>query len=414
LGETPFSKFYPPGTYPVKVQKEGYVPIEGQTLTVTSPETRKKFTLAENVGYLTINTYETAKVFINGTEYTEHTNLKLPAQVVDIKITMPKAADLEKQVILKRNDHLTLDLRPEVQTGTIQVAVTPFEANIELTGDAGEHYTAQGMHIFRDIPVGEYTLTAKAKGYRTTTKTLTLNANGVLDENIKLEKGPSGDIEMVFVKGGQFQMGCTSEQTDCDSDEKPVHTVTVDDFYIGKYEITQKQWRDVMGKNPSGFSGCDDCPVERVSWNDIQEFIKKLNEKTGLHYRLPTEAEWEYAARGGTKSNGYKYSGNNNIDDVAWYSGNSGIKTHPVGQKKPNELGIYDMSGNVWEWCNDWYGSYSSVRQNNPQGSSSGSFRVFRGGSWSSYARYCRVAFRSDLTPDDRYYRHGFRLVLLP
>jgi formylglycine-generating enzyme required for sulfatase activity len=176
------------------------------------------------------------------------------------------------------------------------------------------------------------------------------------------------DIEMVFVKGGTFTMGCTAEQgDDCFDNEEPAHKVTLSDFYIGKYEVTQAQWKAVTGNNPSKFNGCDNCPVEGVSWNDIQEFIKKLNAKTGLNYRLPTEAEWEYAARGGAQSRGYKYSGSNSVDEVAWYYGNSGNETHPAGTKKANELGIYDMSGNVYEWCNDWYGAYNSEAQTNPK-----------------------------------------------
>ncbi|MBQ3247459.1 MAG: SUMF1/EgtB/PvdO family nonheme iron enzyme, partial [Alistipes sp.] len=173
-------------------------------------------------------------------------------------------------------------------------------------------------------------------------------------------------FEMVFVKGGTFTMGATAEQgSDADSDEKPAHSVTVSNFYIGKYEVTQAQWEAVMGKNPSRFKG-DNLPVERVSWNDIQKFIEKLNAKTGKRYRLPTEAEWEYAARGGNQSKGYKYSGSNDIGSVAWYTDNSSSPTHPVGQKQPNELGLYDMSGNVYEWCSDWHGSYSSGSQTNP------------------------------------------------
>jgi formylglycine-generating enzyme required for sulfatase activity len=227
----------------------------------------------------------------------------------------------------------------------------------------------------------------------------------------------SGGGSMVFVKGGTFTMGCTSEQSDCDSDEKPTRRVTVRDFYIGKYEVTQKEWRDVMGSNPSSFKNCgDDCPVESVSWNDVQEFIRKLNQKTGKKYRLPTEAEWEYAARGGSQSKGYKYSGSNNIDNVAWYTGNGGSKTNPVGRKQPNELGIYDMSGNVWEWVSDWYGSnyYGSGVNNNPTGPSSGSYRVDRGGSWFNFALICRVANRDYGHPDGRDSGLGFRLALSP
>jgi formylglycine-generating enzyme required for sulfatase activity len=219
-------------------------------------------------------------------------------------------------------------------------------------------------------------------------------------------------IEMVFVEGGTFTMGCTSEQgDDCDDDERPAHQVTLSDFYIGKYEVTQAEWKAIMGNNPSGFSGCDSCPVERVSWDDVQEFIRKLNAKTGKNYRLPTEAEWEYAARGGKHSKGYKYSGSNSIENVAWYYGNSGKKTHPVGTKQANELGIYDMSGNVYEWCQDWYGGYSKGSQTNPAGASSGSDRVLRGGSWYLNPRYVRVSNRLYFTPAYRYINLGFRLA---
>jgi formylglycine-generating enzyme required for sulfatase activity len=220
------------------------------------------------------------------------------------------------------------------------------------------------------------------------------------------------DIPMVYVVGGTFTMGCTYEQgNDCDSDEKPAHQVTLSNFYIGKYEITQAQWEAVMGNNPSSFSGCDNCPVENVSWNDVQDFIRKLNAVTGKNYRLPTEAEWEYAARGGNQSKNYKYSGSNSVSEVAWYNSNSGSKTHTVGQKKANELGIYDMSGNVYEWCQDWYDTYSSSSQTNPTGAYFGSYRVYRGGSWYDNARYVRVSDRLNFTPGSRSYVLGFRLA---
>ena len=180
---------------------------------------------------------------------------------------------------------------------------------------------------------------------------------------------------------------------------------------MGKYEVTQSLWQVVMGSNPSKFKG-DDLPVEQVSWNDCQEFIGKLNGLTGKKFRLPTEAEWEYAARGGKKSRGYQYSGSSNISDVAWYDGNSGSKTHPVGKKQANELGIYDMSGNVWEWCQDWYGSYVSTSQTNPSGANSGSYRVYRGGSWYNDAMRCRSSFRYPGGPGYRRDYLGLRLVL--
>ena len=220
------------------------------------------------------------------------------------------------------------------------------------------------------------------------------------------------EIEMVWVSGGTFTMGATSEQgSDADDREKPAHSVTLSGYYIGKYEVTQAQWKAVMGNNPSSFKG-DNLPVENVSWNDVQEFIRKLNQLTGKSYRLPTEAEWEYAARGGNNSRGYKYSGSNNIGSVAWNYENCGSTTHPVGSKSPNELGIYDMSGNVWEWCQDWYGDYNSSSQRNPKGPASGSYRVGRGGGWNSFARDCRVSFRDCDSPGYGANDLGFRLVL--
>ena len=177
-------------------------------------------------------------------------------------------------------------------------------------------------------------------------------------------------------------------------------------------EVTQAQWKAVMGSNPSNFSGCDNCPVENVSWNDVQQYIQKLNAQTGKNYRLPTEAEWEYAAKGGKSTRGYTYSGSNDIGSVAWYYDNSGSKTHAVGTKQANELGIYDMTGNVWEWCSDWYGNYSSYSVTNPTGVTSGGNRVLRGGSWSSNADNCRTTFRYRGIPGGRNYSDGFRLVL--
>ena len=221
-------------------------------------------------------------------------------------------------------------------------------------------------------------------------------------------------FEMVYVEGGSFDMGATSEQgSDAYSEEYPVHSVTLSDYYIGECEVTQEMWEAVMGSNPSNFKGAQN-PVERVSWNDCQNFIKKLNSLTGRTFRLPTEAEWEYAARGGNKSRHYKYSGSDNIDDVAWHDGNSGGSTHAVGTKAANELGIYDLSGNVWEWCSDWYGFYSAGAQTNPQGPSSDSCRVLRGGSWGNDARGCRVSNRNLSGPGNSNGHSGLRLVLVP
>jgi len=231
--------------------------------------------------------------------------------------------------------------------------------------------------------------------------------------------------EMISVKGGTFQMGEKGIA-------EPVHSVTLSDFDIGKYPVTQKYWQEIMGANPSKFKDCDDCPVENVSWNDVQEFLKKINARfPGKKYRLPTEAEWEFAARGGAQSKGFQFSGSNDLNEVGWFWENSGDKplsgdwklekltpnncrTHPVGRKKANELGLHDMSGNVWEWCADWYGDYPSGAQTNPAGPDKGSDRVYRGGSWGLDARNCRVSYRYYYAPGYRSRILGFRLASSP
>ena len=223
-------------------------------------------------------------------------------------------------------------------------------------------------------------------------------------------------FKMLPVEGGTFTMGATAEQgSDAHDNEKPTHSVTLSSYYMGETEVTQALWQAVMGSNPSYYKG-NNLPVETVSWDDCQQFVTKLNQLlagqlNGRRFALPTEAQWEYAARGGNKSRGYKYSGSNRIKDVAWYTETTNDNgTKPVGTKQANELGLYDMSGNVWEWCSDWYGSYGSGAQTNPTGSTSGSLRVFRGGSWSSFARRCRVSIRFDDSPVYRYSYLGLRL----
>jgi formylglycine-generating enzyme required for sulfatase activity len=223
---------------------------------------------------------------------------------------------------------------------------------------------------------------------------------------------------IVYVAPGSFQMG--SNDSDSYSDEQPVHHVTISQGYgLGKYPVTQKEYESVMGSNPSRFKGSDN-PVEQVRWHDAVEYCEKLTAReraagrlpSGYEYRLPTEAEWEFAARGGNNSRGYKYSGSDNIDSVAWYSSNSGDKTHKVGTKSANELGLYDMSGNVWEWCHDWYGEYRSSSKTDLTGPSTGSYRVYRGGGWIISSRGCRMANRDYSSPGRTYGSMGFRVAI--
>ena len=320
--------------------------------------------------------------------------------------------------------------------GNLSVNYKPFGADVYVDGKK----LGQSPRVFNGLLVGNHQVEVRKDGYTTDKKSVTISEgqtasiSGTLVSNtasssngyassssvssdgneisIPVKNGIS--IEMVKVEAGTFMMGATSEMEEgiATDNEKPVHQVTLTkDYYMGKYEVTQALWKAVMGRKPSFFEG-DNLPVEWVSWNDCQKFISKLNKMTGRRFRLPTEAEWEYAARGGKKSRGYQYSGSSNISDVAWYDGNSGSKTHPVGTKQANELGIYDMSGNVYEWCQDSYVSYVSASQTNPTGAVSGAFRVGRGGGWNCIARGCRSAFRYGYAPDDRDSYLGLRLVL--
>ena len=313
--------------------------------------------------------------------------------------------------------------------GNLSVNYKPFGAEVYIDGNK----VGQSPRVFNGLLVGNHKVEIKKDGYDTESKQVnilegqTATLAGMLTTNTTVSTSTgstlSGNIitipvkdgisiDMVRVEAGTFTMGATPEMENPFGDEKPTHQVTLtNDYYIGKYEVTQALWQAVTGNNPSNYKG-DNLPVEYVSWNDCQEFISKLNRITGKTFRLPTEAEWEYAARGGKKSRGYQYSGSNNLADVAWYEDNSGSKTHAVGSKQANELGIYDMTGNVWEWCQDWYGKYSSSSQINPNGATSGSCRVDRGGCWSNTARGCRSSCRDNSTPDDRDYRLGLRLVL--
>ncbi|MFK7948277.1 MAG: SUMF1/EgtB/PvdO family nonheme iron enzyme [Saprospiraceae bacterium] len=249
---------------------------------------------------------------------------------------------------------------------------------------------------------------------KTTTKPTikkTIIPNKIQTDKIILYQADNFAHQMVRVQGGTFQMGSTKGK----SNEKPVHTVKLKSFSISKYEITQKQWREIMGKNNDNYhKNCDNCPVDNVSWKDANNFIQTLNKKIGRNYRLPTEAEWEYAARGGQKSKNFTFAGSNNINDVAWYSKNSNRKTYKVGSKRPNELGLYDMSGNVYEWCSDWYDKnyYKNSPTSNPKNTNSNNrYHVLRGGSWFNYAKYCRTTARRTNTDDNEYTMNGFRLV---
>ena len=329
------------------------------------------------------------------------------------------------------------------QTQTLTIRYTPSSATVLV-----DNKMVKGMNGMArtTLPVGQHSFVVACDGYESEEGTVKIKASApsnlqitltkeamatqstvsqpavaqqhvvqptvTSSDNISIPVKDGVSIDMVRVEAGTFTMGATPEMEIYFDWERPTHQVTLtNDYYIGKYEVTQTLWQAVMNSNPSNIKG-DNLPVEQVSWNDCHEFISKLNSITGKKFRLPTEAEWEYAARGGKKSRGYQYSGSNNLSDVAWYKDNSGSKTHAVGIKQSNELGIYDMTGNVWEWCQDWYRRYDSSSQINPTGANSGSYRVYRGGSWNITTLECRSSYRNGIATDERYCDIGLRLVL--
>ncbi len=335
----------------------------------------------------------------------------------------------KQSVTLAERDNKNITL-PELtaRTGQLDVNYKPIDCEVYIDGKKA----GSSPDVFKGILIGSHKVQLRKEGYAPKEETVSITEGQTAALAGALEKATASSLSaslsgagasitvgsvsftMIPVEGGTFTMGATSEQgNDAYDDEIPAHSVTLSSYYIGQTEVTQALWKEVIGSNPSNFKG-DSNPVEQVSWDDCQTFIQRLNQRTGKKFRLPTEAEWEYAARGGKQSRGYKYSGSNNIGTVAWYTDNSGSKTHAVGTKSPNELGIYDMSGNVWEWCNDWYDDYSSNAQTNPTGAYSGAFCVNRGGSWDYYgAGSCRSSDRGDYTPSDRgNSRLGLRLAL--
>ncbi len=310
---------------------------------------------------------------------------------------------VNKKVEVTYNLDKTANISLLVSTDGGKTFSTPLK---HVTGDVGNNVTAGNKTIIWDALAEVDKIVGSQIVFKVTAEPKigkqTFRVNGV-------------SFTMVYVQGGTFTMGAHDNQlTNVSESEKPAHSVTLSSFAIGETEVTQALWVAVMGNNPSEYEGNILRPVEYISWNDCQEFIRKLNSLTGKNFRMPTEAEWEFAARGGNNSHGYKYSGSNNIDDVAWYDSNSEGQTHPVKQKQPNELGLYDMTGNVLEWCSDWYGSYSSSYQTNPKGPSTGYYRLCRGSSWRGDSWTCRSSYRYGNYPDNRgkSSQRGLRLAL--
>jgi len=413
-----------PGRYNIEISKSGYLSKSDVINLKLGEVINKQFVLQKNVGILQLVVSPSdAIVQINKTTYGKTTNIELAPGKYKIEVQKRGYFPESELIDIELDQTIYKNFSLMQMKGKLRFNITPLTSKIEMKKDGINYQEWTGMKILKDVPVGEYEVICKVDGYKTKTKEVKIELNKTITIDLKMEEGSDIPDNIVFVKGGTFQMG----SNDGDNDEEPIHTVTVSDFYIWKHEVTQKEWKEIMGDNPSYFKG-DDLPVEKVSWYDAVEFCNKKSDKDGLMrcysgskcdfnangYRLPTEAEWEYASRGGSRTTQYKYSGSNNIDDVAWYGSNSGSKTHPIGKKQANELGIYDMSGNVWEWCWDWKSNYSSSSQTNPNGCNSGIYRVLRGGSWGNPGYRCRVAARASNDSVSSRHRYGFRIVRSP
>ena len=418
------TKRMPFGTYNYRIQAPRHAPEVG-TIVVNDPKNKHIVTvnLRPQFANVQFQVENNAEIWIDDKKQgTGNCTIELGYGTYVVECRLPGHRASQKEIVISAENASTpITLAPPTPIyGSLGINSSPADAEVWLDGKQ----VGTTPLFLSECLVGEHEIKVSKQGFKDYIKTITITEGETETEVAKLEEGLSTDnrtftvngvsFEMVFVEGGTFQMGATSEQgSETKDDEKPVHNVTLSDFCIGKTEVTQALWKAVMGKNPSHFKG-DSLPVESVLWNDCRKFIKKLNAMTGENFRLPTEAEWEYAARGGKQSRGYKYSGSNDLDSVAWYNSNISNKTHPVATKQPNELGLYDMSGNVYEWCQDRYAEdyYSNSPQVNPQGPDFGSDRVLRGGSWVGVPWYCRVSLRFNDTPDYRCICYGLRLLL--
>ena len=355
-------------------------------------------------------------------------NLEVGSRTVEI--THPDYEPWRQAVTVRDQETTPVEVKPAPKPGRLTVRADPSAIVLVVNGRSVRPEEIRSGEI--QLPAGEpLELQASARGYKSATRSLTLAPNGAQTWDVALEKlrgaeegqawtVPDLNLEMVYIRPGTFTMGSPVTEQGRNDDEIQHTVILTEGFWLGKTVVTQAQWEAVMGGNPSKFKNAGrDAPVEQVSWDDAMQFCRKLTERErqaghlpeGHEYTLPTEAQWEYACRAGTTG---PFAGNGDLDSMGWYNQNSGNTTHPVAQKQPNAWGLYDMHGNVWEWCRDWYGHYPGGSVTDPTGPSSGSDRVLRGGSWYSGAAYCRSADRYWFSPGDRYIILGFRLALAP
>ncbi len=390
------------------VDKDGTVPY-GVKLQLRQSIT---FAISRTLGYDAYNRVDMSS--INGEQTFQRTGMVSDTDIKKLGVMTGAAYVLIAEAAPYDDTHIIITANlVNVESAQVESATYPIvsEKNPEAMAESCKKI-AQILLNVSDTPSPTSSMSSCSYSSPGTHADFTEDAGGI-------------NMKMAWVEGGDFFMGCTSEQSECEDDGKNVRRVTVDGYWIGMCEVTQSQWEKVMGtsiyqqKSKTHMSDTygvgAEYPMYYVSWDEAMEFCRLLSNKTGKNYTLPTEAQWEYAARGGNKADGSKYAGSNMVDAVAWYIDNSGTSTHPVATKRANGLGIYDMSGNVWEWCKDWYSrGYTGYDTNNPTGAPSGLFRVLRGGSWNLSAKYCCVSLRFNFAPSSRYGNLGFRVVCLP
>lgn len=422
IGITPVEFEFPAGKYKIKLKGDFFEEIEDE-LEVKEGGTEKKYFLNDNRATITVNTFESAGLTINGESFEPNKPFKIPAQTVTVRVEMPKAEPLEKKLIVKKNEIVELDMFPDTDAGGIQIAVLPPDALIEVTSDDGKKLSSTGSKAFRGILEGNYHIKITKEGYIRQVFDVELKTGAVEKLSVTLREGIDVNDDFVFVKGGSMWMGDKTRTYSSISQRE----VTVTDFFIGKKEVTQKLYAAVMGKNPAYGEINEADPVSYISWYEAVEFCNAYSEKQGLEkcykiskglfstrvecdfsangYRLPTEAEWEFAARGGNKSKGFKYSGSDRYQDLS------------TAGKMPNELGIYDMTGSLREWCWDWHASHDERFPNgltDPQGPDKGEDKVARGGFSSESSDDLLVQRRNCFDPQHHYPVTGFRLVRRP
>ena len=424
------SVYLPQGQHTYRVEAAGYAP-EQQTVTLGDETLVRSVTLQSVLARVTVSCPTAgARIFVNGQQRgTTPWSGSLAAGNYKMEARLDGYHSQQQTVTIaeRSNEQITLPALVAI-TGNLNVNYRPVGAEVWMDGKQ----LGATPNVFRGVLVGNHSVEVRKAGYETLKQSVTIaegqtaQLSGTLTASASSQSASSSSsssvsgaavetftikgvsFNMVRVDGGTFMMGATEEQgSDAEKAEKPAHQVTLSTYSIGETEVTQALWQAVMGSNPSR-NKSENLPVEEVSWKDCQKFIYNLRKMTGKRFRLPTEAEWEYAARGGNKSRGYKYSGSNDLDSVAWYTGS---KTHDVKTKQANELGLYDMSGNVWEWCQDKWGDYKSGSQTNPNGPSSGSPRVVRGGCWGVGPQFCRSSYRASYNPSHGFDTLGLRLA---